>query len=258
MIGSGQKLFAPSFYREADAYYHSGYYPTIFDNREAFETEHMAEDTGAVASHNQGDEEGFMGPSLDVIDSFGRHFFPDRHTHLDEGGPSGDLSTSDKVREILPWLKLSSLLDHENVQTYLVTAYWLRTRMGKVSEGEQVLREGLRYNPANAQLLYELGRVYSESYHDPQRARTIWEAALVSWKEEKQNVPESERLEYKIENFDDRFLFEQIQEHLAELEEKAGNYNAAIADLQEAQRASAKAADLQKQIDDLKQKELKH
>src|SRR5271156_5609083 len=69
LIGGGQKLFAQSFYREADAYYHSGYYPTIYDNREAFETEHMAEDTGAVASRNKGDEEGFMGPSLDVIDS---------------------------------------------------------------------------------------------------------------------------------------------------------------------------------------------
>ena len=105
-------------YVKADAYYHSGYYPTIFDNRDAFQTPHMAEDTGAVDSHNQGEEEGFLGPPRDWIDAFGRHFIPNRHTHLDEGGPTDDLSSSNEVREILPWLKLSADLDPDNVQTY--------------------------------------------------------------------------------------------------------------------------------------------
>ena len=196
MIGDGQKLFAGSFYREADVYYHSGYYPTIFDNRAAFETAHMAEDTGAVASHNQGDEAGFMGPPLDIIDAFNRHFTPNRHTHLDEGGPTDDLSKSQEVREILPWLKISSELDPENVQTYIVTAYWLRTRMDKVAEGEQVLREGLRHNPDNPQLLYELGRVYFENYHDLQRARNIWEAALRNWQEQMAGKPDSEKFRF--------------------------------------------------------------
>ena len=120
-------MFANSFFVKADAYYHSGYYPTIFDNNDAFQTPHMAEDTGAVASHNQGEETGFMGPPRDWIDAFGRHFIPNRHTHLDEGGPTDDLSSSDEVREILPWLKLSAELDPDNIQTYIVTAFWLRS-----------------------------------------------------------------------------------------------------------------------------------
>ena len=254
MIGSGQKLFAGSFYREADIYYHSGYYPSIYDDRRAFQTEHMAEDTGAVASHNKGDEESFMGPPLDPIDALSRHFFPNRHTHLDEGGPSGDLSQSDKVREILPWLKISSILDPENVQTYTVTAYWLRTRMGKVAEAEQVLHEGLRHNPANPQLLYELGRVYYENYDDVKRAQNVWEAALRSWAAEKPNVPESARLKQNNENFDDRFMFEQLHTRLAQLEEGEGNYDAAIAHLRQAQRASLTPGDIQKHIDELEKK----
>ena len=249
MIGDGQKLFAGSFYREADVYYHSGYYPTIFDNRGAFETPHMAEDTGAVASHNQGDEAGFMGPPLDFIDAFNRHFIPNRHTHLDEGGPTDDLSKSGEVREILPWLKVSSELDPENVQTFIVTAFWLRTRMGKVAEGEQVLREGLRYNPSNPQLLYELGRVYFENYHNLQRARNIWEAALRSWKEQMAGKPDSEKF-----SFDNKFIVEQLQTHLALLEEAAGNFNAAITHLEEAKTVSPVPDALQKHIDALKQR----
>src|ERR1700733_12505982 len=163
LLGDSSRLFANSFYVEADVYYHSGYYPTIFDNNEAFKTPHMAEDTGAFASKNQGDEASFMGPPRDWIDAFGRHFIPNRHTHLDEGGPNDDLSSSSEVREILPWLKISSELDPDNVQTYVVTAYWLRQRMNKTDEAEQVLREGLRNNPDSCELLFELGRLYHES-----------------------------------------------------------------------------------------------
>jgi tetratricopeptide (TPR) repeat protein len=249
MIGDGQKLFAGSFYREADVYYHSGYYPTIFDNRGAFETAHMAEDTGAVASHNEGDEAGFMSPPLDFIDAFNRHFIPNRHSHLDEGGPTDNLGKSQEVREILPWLKMSSELDPENIQTYIVTAYWLRTRMGKVAEGEQVLREGLRYNPNNPQLLYELGRVYFENYHDLQRARNIWEAALRSWKAQMAGKPDSEKF-----SFDNKFLLEQLQAHLALLEEAAGHFDAAIAHLEQAKAVSPNPGGLQRQIDELKNK----
>ena len=108
VLGDSRRMFAQSFYVKADAYYHSGYYPTMFDNKTAFQTAHMAADTGAVNDKNHGDEHGFLGPTRDWIDAFGRHFFPDRHTHLDEGGADDDLGGSDNVREILPWLKLSA------------------------------------------------------------------------------------------------------------------------------------------------------
>jgi tetratricopeptide (TPR) repeat protein len=255
LLGSSGRIFANSFFVKADSYYHSGYYPTIFDNTSAFQTPHMAADTGAVASHNQSEDENFMGPPRDWIDAFGRHFMPYRHSHLDEGGAAGDLSGSAEVREILPWLKLSSQLDPENIGTYVVTAFWLRTRMNQVAESEQVLRDGLRHNPDNAQLLYELGRVYDENYHDSARARNIWEAALRSWARQKPGVPESARLEWKNENFDDRFIFEQIQTSLAKLEQKAGYSDAAIAHWQKVKTASPKPDYIQKLIDDLKQEQ---
>jgi len=255
LLGDSSRIFANSAFVEADAYYHSGYYPTIFDNNEAFQTPHMAEDTGAVASHNQGEEESFLGPTRDWIDAFGRHFIPNRHTHLDEGGPSDDLSSSKEVREILPWLKLSAELDPENVKTYVVTAFWL-TRMDQVAAAEQVLREGLRQNPQNAQLLFELGRIYFENYHNPARARNIWEAALRSWSRQKPGVSQSERLKMTNENFDDRFIFEQLQANLAQLEEEAGNLNQAITRWEQAKPASPKPEDIQKHIDELKKKRM--
>ncbi len=258
ILDDSRVLFANSAYVTADEYYHSGYYPTIFDNNQAFETPHMAEDTGAVASHNSGDEEGFMGPPHDWIDAFGRQFIPNRHTHLDEGGPTGDLSTSSKVSEILPWLKLSAELDPENVKTFVVTAFWLRTRLNQDVEAEQVLREGLRYNPGNPQLLFELGRVYFESHHDIPRARTIWEAALRTWRAEEPDTPLSERLKLTNENFDDRFIYEQLQTYLANLEQAAGNYQTAIGRWRLARLASPAPDDADRHIKDLEHKIAAH
>jgi tetratricopeptide (TPR) repeat protein len=247
VLGDSRRMFAQSFYVKADEYYHSGYYPTIFDNNEAFKTAHMAEDTGAVNSRNHGDETGFLGPRRNWIDAFGRHFFPDRHTHLDEGGPTDDLSGSDNVREILPWLKLSADLDPDNVQTYTVTAYWLRSRMHKVAEAEAVLHEGLRNCPDSYDILFELGRLYDEDYHDTGRARNVWELAIRKWLKIYPALdPEAQK--------DNRLIFEQITTHLAKLEEDAGNLPEALNWYKAAQKISATPDALQSRIDAVQKK----
>ena len=76
LLGDSRKLFANHFFVKADVYFHSGFYPTIFDNQESFKTPHMAEDAGALKGHNEGDETAFIGPPRDFIEAFGRHFFP--------------------------------------------------------------------------------------------------------------------------------------------------------------------------------------
>jgi hypothetical protein len=242
LLGDSSRMFANSFYVKADEYYHSGYYPTIFDNNEAFETPHMAEDTGAVNSKNHGDEASFMGAPRDWIDAFGRHFIPNRHTHLDEGGPTDDLSTSDKVQEILPWLKLSAELDPDNIQTYTVTAYWLR-RLHKDDEANRVLLEGLRNNPDSCEILFELGRLYFESYHDNDRARNVWKLAVSKWLA---FTPQQQK--------DNRLIFEQITTHLGQLEENSGNLTQALNWLQAAQKVSETPGLIQRQIDDIQKK----
>ena len=68
--------------------------------------------------------------------------------------------------EILPWLKLSSELDPKRVETYTVTAYWLR-RMGKIDDAQQILRDALKENPGDPELLFDLGRLFKEYRHDP-------------------------------------------------------------------------------------------
>lgn len=230
LLGDGRKMFAQHFFVKADAYFHSGYYPTVFDNRESFKTPHMAEDAGAVGGENTGDENSFLGRPRDWIDAWSRRFYPSVHTHLDEGGAAasaqhaanaGDLGDSSQVREILPWLRVSAAFDPERVKTYTVTAYWLRQRMGKVDEAEQFLREGLKVNPDSYEILYELGRVCAENRNDLKRARNLWEAALGKWLNQQEHQAELGE--------PDKFLLNQIVAHLAMAEKDLGDYQNALA-----------------------------
>ena len=238
-MGDARRLFANQFFVKADAYFHSGMYPTIYDNRQSFQTPHIAEDSGAMKGKNTGDETAFLGPPRNWIDAFGRQFYPSVHTHLSEGGANGKEGEG-TVREILPWLKLSTELDPKRVETYTVTAYWLR-RMDKIDESEQELREGLKENPGNPQLLFDLGRLFSEARHNPVSARNVWEAGLRNLA----GLPDKDSDQNK-------FIAEQILAALAHLEETEHHTNEAIGWLERLKKVSTTPQAVQQWIDDLK------
>jgi tetratricopeptide (TPR) repeat protein len=241
LLGDARKMFANHFFTKADAYFHSGFYPTIYDNRESFRTAHIAEDAGAREGKNTGDEDHFLGHNRDWIDAFGRKFFPSVHTHLNEGGAetSGESSA---IREILPWLKVSASLDPERVDTYSVTAYWLRSELKKPDEAEAFLREGLRANPGNPLLLFELGRIYREERKDDARARNVWEMAL-------RNLGDLSDWEGER-----RFLIGQLLGQLAKLEESSGDFPRALTHLAALKQVSPTPEAIQKWMDEVKAK----
>jgi len=254
-LGDSRRLLAKHFYVKADAYFHSGYYPTIFDNHTASGQMHMTAAAGAGQEHH---EEGtdFLGQPKDWLDAFSRNFFLSKHRHLGEGddpdhhheGADSHHDDPDKggpgeEREVLPWLRLSANLDPERPETYIVASYWLRSQLGKVDEAEQFLREGLRSNPGNYEILLELGRIYYDNRKDIERARNVWELALRSWRESAK--PDA-----------DIFPYAQIVGHLAKLEDEQNNNAKALEYLQLLYQVSPHKDSIQKWIEEVKAKKL--
>jgi hypothetical protein len=173
VMGDAQRLFAGLFFRKADVYFHSGFYPSIFDQGRTNEM-HIAEQAAGAGEaehgHEEHEEEGmdFLKPPLDWIEALGRYSFNTEHTHLDENG---------KVGEMLPWLLMSAELDPQNVETYTVAAYWLRGQMKRPKEAEEFLRAGQRANPDSWEIPFELGQLYRDNEKDPFRARNLFELA---------------------------------------------------------------------------------
>jgi len=249
VMGDSRRLFAGHFFAKADAYYHSGVYPSIFDQARRSEGGHLEAVAGQSpgvtpeepdhADHDHasdiGEEsdEGYVGgPPLDWIDRFGRHFYPTEHMHLE--------SARDE-KEILPWLRIAADLDPQKVETYTVGAYWLR-RVGAPDQAERFLREGLLANPHSYELLFELGRLYDEYEHDPTRARNLWDLALRRWAER----PEAERQE-------DLLGLRKIVAHLAALEDRQGHLPEALRFYQTLVQLAPTAAPIQRRIEEIRQ-----
>jgi len=235
VFGDSRRMFANHFYTKADVSFHSGYYPSIFDQAQPDkDAHHMTSQEGSPESEEHERQMSFLGRPHDWIERFGRHFFITKHTHLENGNE----------REILPWLKLSAELDPQRIDTYVVASYWLRNRLGKVPEAEQFLRDGLRNNPNSYELLYEMGSLYDENYHDKTRARHVWELAYRRWHEQEPGMKDP-----------DLIGLEKITIHLARLEEQTGHLDKAIDYLEAALKSSPNPQVIRQQITELKAKQ---
>lgn len=259
-LGDGRKLFARHVYAKADAYFHNGYYPSLFESTDGAKAGRLSQ-TAGLSKNNHDCSNDHIGKPRDWIDAFSRHFYPSRHSHLGEGACGHDhdhgqhegcehcdhcdQSQSDKSsrdeREILPWLRLSAQLDPESVQTYVVCSYWLRGTLGKVDEAEQFLRMGLRANPGDYEILFELGRIYNEDRHDPSRARNVWELGLKNWHERESGKPQP-----------NLFLCAQLLGQLITLEEKQGRYARALEHLTALKSITPHKEAIQRWIDEIR------
>ncbi len=233
LLGDSRKMFANQSFIQADVSFHSGYYPSIFDQTKApKDTRHMTAREGEPAAEEHEKQMDFLHPPKDWIESFGRNFLITEHTHLANG----------QEKEILPWLRISAELDPQRIDTYTVAGYWLRT-LGKTNEAESFLREGRRNNPDSYEILFELGRLYNDSYHDPIRARNVWDEALRKWTGQAAAGKTPDLLQ-----------LDQIAGNLAHLEETQGNLQRAVQLYEISLRASPNPEAVRRQIDELKQK----
>lgn len=232
LLGESRRAFADQVFLKADAYFHQGYYPSVFDLALPDGKTHMVKETEG-GQHDHSHVRAERG-HRDWLEAFGSHFYPAEHRHLERFGDS---------REILPWLRLSAELDPHRVDTYTVAAYWLRERLNKVNDAEAFLREGLRANPGSYEILFELGRLYAENNRDIPRARAVLELAVEKWLRQEAGKPNPDELTYA-----------HILAQLAALEESVGNYDQAVTHFTRLQRVSPSPEAIQKRIDELRAK----
>jgi tetratricopeptide (TPR) repeat protein len=166
------------------------------------------------------------------------HEHGEKEEHHEEGAEGGG-----EERELLPWLKLSAELDPQRPETYVVAAFWLRSRLGNVTQAEQFLRQGLQANPGHYEILFELGQIYYDNRKDPYRARNLWELALRDWRERDSAHADPTLL-----------VLLQILGHLARLEEEQKDYARAIAYLDQLKLVSPSRPAIEKWIGELRQK----
>jgi tetratricopeptide (TPR) repeat protein len=236
LMGDSRRMFANHFFAVADAYFHSGFYPTMFDTAKAEEHSHLTEEAHEhqdADGHDEHHEETFLRPPNDWIERFGRHFFPTVHTHLSNGNE----------REILPWLKLSADMDPKRIDTYVTAAYWLRTSLHNPDQAEQFLRQGLRANPDSYEILLELGRVYFYNKKEARVGRNIFSLARDKWLKQDAAGDKPDPGDY-----------EEILGELLRVDRQQGDLKAQLSDAEELIKVSHSKATLEAYIRELKEK----
>jgi hypothetical protein len=233
LMGDSRRLFAHQFFAMADAYFHSGFYPTIFDNKKPGAESDLKEESRAKTENakEREEESSFLGKPKDWIERFGRHFYPTVHTHL-HGGDE---------REMLPWLKLAAEMDPHELDPYLTASYWLRTSLNKPHEAEQFLRDGQRANPDSFEIELELGRVYFYNYTNTIVGRNIFVLARQKWR--KQDMAGAKP---------DPHAYEEIMGELVRTDRAKGDLKQQLADMEDLLKVARSKDIVQRQIDELK------
>ncbi|HUA68654.1 MAG TPA: hypothetical protein VMA13_08905, partial [Candidatus Saccharimonadales bacterium] len=158
-------------------------------------------------------------------------------------GPSGHERAS-SVQEILPWLKLATDMNPQFIKAYRVGYYWLY-RLHMPEQARNYLFEGLHNNPGNTELLFDLGWLYQQDYHDTNRAYNVWMAGLRCWQAQSADTKTNTEAE---------LAYEETVMNLAHLEERQGHWRQAIEYLQMVKKVSPNPDAIQAQIDEAKQK----
>ncbi len=263
MVGDGKRLFANHFLTKADVYFHNGYYPSMFqqakadshltesaeshegaghdDHDHANETpEEHAAHAGKSDEHHEGETpeehakhsgENPGDHPQDFLEAFGRHFFVSKHTHMKNAD----------AKELLPWFRIAAELDPNRVETYTVTAFWLRTELKKIDEAEEFLREGWKANPDSYAIAFELGRLYESDRKDDPRARNLFELALKKWNQQERHKEKP-----------DMFGLEQILANLVETEYRLKDYRACLEHLRQLEPISPYPDTVRKHIEQTK------
>ncbi len=237
LLGNARELLANHLIKKADVYFHAGYYPSIFhEAAQARSRDHLHSEEYDEHAHEK--EMSFLSKPKDIIDRFGRYFYPTEHRHLH----------GHETAEILPWLKFAASVDPQNVESYVITAFWLRRELHKPDQAEAFLREGLKANPNNLTLLYELARLRWEEYADPLKATNLLHFVLNSLRPKIQQEPNPEQIE----------IFHRAAILLAHIYEQQRDFKSAVSILQQTLELNTapKPEVIQQKIEELNQHEV--
>ncbi len=155
VLGDARQQLSVVMMDKVEEYYHGGVRDSVCE-----EGGLSGEGRGLEEEH---DHEHEVTPPGGVTDAWGWinrqvHTQVDRHLERERGV------------ELLPWLWAACRASPKNVQAFAQGSYVLSNMAGKPEEGVRLLEEGIRNNPASAELDLSLGELLFNTFHDVKRA----------------------------------------------------------------------------------------
>jgi hypothetical protein len=278
LLGESRTLFARQAFVRSDVYFHSGYYPSVFERTAAASKSKAAvavEPAGHVHDENcrhdhhepghvhgeqcrHGHEEHVHSDKCSHGDDAESHQHSDVCDHGDGHGFLG--AARDRMDSLTRHFFVSkhTHLTEKGTNMPKEILPWLKLSarinprqvesytvgaywlrgLGKHAEAEEFLRDGLRHNPSSYDILLELGRCYFDK-RDYERARNLWEAAVQRWREQEHGkAPGQQNL----------LAAAQLLNHLVRVEIRTGRKEQALEWLKRLKNISPHPDEIEKRI----------
>ena len=146
LMGSSKEILGDAMFLKADSYFHGG---SALHYEEG--TGQEGEEAGSEDAHeHKAAHAEEPAEAKDWIARINERIQVSDHHHLPQ----------DKQREMLPFLYLATTLDTHNTEAFLTSAYILDKLFGKTSEAVEVLKTGMKNNPASWELARALGDIF--------------------------------------------------------------------------------------------------
>ena len=162
VFGDMRQELSAAMMDKAEEYYHGGV-------RDAACEEGLAEESHGHEHEEHAPEHAATGPGgvADAWSWINRHIHTQEDRHLEH----------ERAVELLPWLWAACRASPKNVQAFAQGSYVLSRMAGKPEEGARLLEEGIRNNPACAELDFSLGELLFNALHDAPRAEHWFRSA---------------------------------------------------------------------------------
>lgn len=165
-LGKATEVVGDAFYQRADVYFHGGVKSSDHDEDEEA---YAARQHGGEETEREEKEMPVQTQDSNWIRRLNQRIKVHEHQHL---------KTKAQEAEILPWIWAATRLNPHNIDAILSAAYWLGLRLEKQDEAIEILRKGIRNNPASWQLHQTLANLYFEKKSDYQQASAYYSTAL--------------------------------------------------------------------------------
>ena len=106
----------------------------------------------------------------DVFQRVSRLVSPGDHVHIEDS----------RIKDMMPWLWVSLRMDPHNIDTHLVTAFWLANKGGEPDMALELLQEAQASNPRAYAIQIAKGRIYLKQQNRVAAERAFG-AALAFW-----------------------------------------------------------------------------
>jgi len=176
VLGEARMMISDGMILKADEYYHGGVRVADCTHADAHAASSLDLPGSAhVHDHEDDDDAQPESPPRDLWNWVNTRIHVAEHRHMD----------GDQAKELIPWYWAAVRLEPKNVQAYLLCASVINHDLGNPSEAIRILEEGIRNNPAVAELEIDAGCIHLNGLRNTRAAQACFESAYAKWAQDR-------------------------------------------------------------------------